>query len=205
MKHSVMLAATMLILAPAALAAGPIGFGVQATGANANFEGPAKEIYGFGFGGGLHLDVNFIPMLSLRVQGDYVSFSPDKGKYASYLARYVGVLPSDLSVEGGRNNFISANANVKFDVLPIPLVSPYVTGGVGMTAFSYSDLTVKYQGQVLLNIPKPESQTKFSTNLGAGIDVNLAVVKLYLEARYTWIFTEGSTSTYIPVSLGVTL
>ncbi|MER3522797.1 MAG: hypothetical protein C4326_01680 [Ignavibacteria bacterium] len=206
MKYLAILAATILLLSPTAFAAGPLGFGLQATGANVNFEGPTKEMYGFGFGGGLHLDVNFIPMLSLRLQGDYVLFSPDKGKYAAYLARGAGRSPSDLSVEGGRLTFISAIANVKFDVLPAPLVSPYVTGGVGITSFSYSDLTVNYRGQVIpLNISKPESQTKFSANLGAGIDVNVAVVNVYLEARYSWIFTKGSTSTYIPVSLGVTL
>ncbi len=202
MKH-VLIAIVMLTAATASFAAGPIGFGVQATAANVNFEGPAKEIYGFGFGGGAHLDINVLPVVSLRVQGDYISFAPDKGKYSSYLASQAGVPASDIAVDGGRVNFISANANVMVDILPLPVLSPYVTGGAGITSFSYSDLTVRYQG-IPIPVPKPESQTKFSANLGIGTELDLAVVKVYLEARYTWIFTEGSTSTYIPVSLGVT-
>lgn len=197
-------AVAVLVCATATYAAGPVGFGVQATAANVNFEGPLKEIYGFGFGGGAHLDINFLPIVSLRVQGDYVSFSPDRGKFAALLANSAGVPASDISVDGGRINFISANANVKVDVAPLPILSPYVTGGAGITSFSTSDLTVQYQGTPVA-ATKPDSQTKFSANLGIGTELDLVAVKLYLEARYTWIFTEGSTSTYIPVSLGVTL
>jgi len=47
-------------------------------------------------------------------------------------------------------------------------------------------------------------ETKFSANLGAGVDLKVGI-ELYVEARYTWIFTSGETSTYIPVSIGITL
>jgi hypothetical protein len=66
-----------------------------------------------------------------------------------------------------------------------------------------SDLTVKRQGSPIGTFPGPTSGTNASVNFGAGVDLNV-VVTLYLEAKYTIIFTEGESSSFIPVSLGIT-
>jgi opacity protein-like surface antigen len=83
------------------------------------------------------------------------------------------------------------------------VLSPYLTGGVGVASVSTSDLTIKYQGVPYTAAPGSSSGTKTSLNIGAGVDLNL-ILTIYLEAKYTVIFTEGESSSFVPVSLGVT-
>ncbi|MBX2991595.1 MAG: outer membrane beta-barrel protein [Bacteroidetes bacterium] len=207
MKRGVLILATLTILCATSLTAGPISFGLQATGANINIDGPLKEVYGFGFGGGAHLDINLPVLFAIRIQADYVTFSPDNGKYQALIAGLIpGSASADFSIDGGRINIFSANANGKLSPLPLPIISPYITGGIGLANVGASDATVKFQGNPVQGgtIPGSKSETNTSANLGVGVDLDLLVLKLYLEARYTWIFASGATSTYIPVSLGVT-
>jgi opacity protein-like surface antigen len=203
MRKLLTLAATAVVLSSFTYASGLVSFGLQATGANINVPDPLKDSYGLGYGGGAHIDINFVPMLSLRVTGDYLSFSLDEGNFKNYVAAVAGVQASDLSVDGGRIGVLTFAANTKFTFLPLPVLSPYLTGGVGTSTISVSDLTVKYQG-IATPAAGVNGQTKFSANFGPGVDLSLGGVTLYLEAKYTWIFTDNSTSTYVPVSLGIT-
>jgi hypothetical protein len=202
----VLLLAIVSLFSLHAFAAGPVSFGVQATGANLNFENPAlKEMYGFGLGGGIHLDINLPLILAIRVQGDYTTFKLDDGKYKNLLVNAnPGTVAADYTVDGGRINIISVFANAKVSPLPLPLLSPYVTGGVGMANLGITDLTIKHPMLQFSGLSGVKSETNFSANLGVGVDLDLIALKLYLEARYTWIFSSGATSTYVPVSLGVT-
>jgi opacity protein-like surface antigen len=212
MKKILLICAAIALVSTQLFAAGPISFGVQATGANLNFDDPnLKEVYGFGFGGGVHLDINLPLILAIRAQGDYVTFGLDNAKYQALLSKTAAGLgfqtnPSDFSVDGGRINILSVNINGKLSPLPLPLISPYVTAGGGIASVSTSDLTVKYQGSSIPGgtVPGAKAETNASANVGVGVDLDLIALKLYLEARYTWIFASGATSTYIPVSLGVT-
>ena len=88
-------------------------------------------------------------------------------------------------------------------ILPFPIVKPYLTGGLGLARINVSSATVKYQGIARSDIAGVNSDTRSSFNLGVGVDLELGI-SLYLEAKYTWIFTPGTASTYIPVSLGIT-
>jgi opacity protein-like surface antigen len=205
MKKLTFIFVATLAFAAVSYSASPVRFGVQATGANINVPKPLNEIYGFGYGGGVHLDFNLPVLLSFRLQGDYVRFSADQGKYQQLLASLVGgTVASDFSIDGGAISVWSVYANVKSSFLPLPLISPYITGGAGVANLSSSELNVKYQGQPVGGIPGVSGETKFSANLGAGVDLKVGI-ELYVEARYTWIFTSGETSTYIPVSIGITL
>ncbi|HXF99938.1 MAG TPA: outer membrane beta-barrel protein [Bacteroidota bacterium] len=205
MKKLAIIAATLLVSSSTLLAASPVRFGLQATGANINVPKPMNEIYGFGYGGGVHIDFNLPVLLSFRLQGDYVRFSADQSKYQQLLASLVGgTVASDFSIEGGAISVWSVYANVKSSFLPLPLISPYITGGAGIANLSSADATVKYQGQPLGGVPGVSGESKFSANLGAGVDLKIGI-ELYLEARYTWIFTSGETSTYVPISIGITL
>jgi hypothetical protein len=53
------------------------------------------------------------------------------------------------------------------------------------------------------SIPSSTQAGKTSLDVGAGVDLKLGI-SLFLEVKYAWIFTEGSTSTYVPLSVGVT-
>ncbi len=206
MKKLFIIAGIICLFSTATYAAGPIGFGVQATGANLNLDGPSKELYGFGFGGGVHVDFNLPLLIAFRLQGDYVTFGLNQDKFKSLIANAnPNSNPVDYTIDGGRLNILSVHANAKVNPFPIPIISPYITGGVGMASVSQSDVTIKHPTLTFNTIPGGKAETNFSANLGLGADLNLVVVKLYLEARYTWIFASGGTSTYVPVSLGVTL
>lgn len=204
MKKLSFVVVCLIVILGQSFASGPIGFGVQATGASLNVAEPLKSVYSTGFGGGAHLDINLPVLFSIRVAADYTVYSPDNEKYRSVIASVIpGSVAPDYSIDGGKISIFSASANGKLSILPIPILSPYVTAGVGVGSISFSDITVKYRGNTLGTVPGPKTGTNASVNFGAGVDLNV-VVTLYLEAKYTIIFTEGESSSFIPVSLGIT-
>ena len=203
MKRLAVLSVLFLTASSMAFAGGLIAFGLHANGASINVSGELKDAYGPGYGGGAHVDFN-LPVISLRVSGDYISFSPDNDKYRQILARLVGgTAAAGWAIDGGSISILSANANVKWGLLPLPIVKPYLTGGVGLARLGVSDATVKYNGVSQGSLPGVKAQTQTAFNVGLGVDFSIGVT-LFIEAKYTWILTEGETSTYAPVSIGIT-
>lgn len=178
------------------------GFGVHGNYASLSIAGPLKDAYGPGYGGGAHLDISF-PMLSLRVSGDYIAFSPDNDKYQKALVGLLGTAAQGFKIDGGNISIWSGNVNLKSTFLPLPVLTPYITGGIGLASINVSDADVTLNGVRQGNIPGAKGETKTSFNLGAGVDLKLGIT-LFIEAKYTWILTEGETSTYIPISAGIT-
>jgi len=180
-------------------------FGVHGNVANLNVAGPLSEVYGLGYGGGAHLDVKFV-LLSVRVSGDFITFSPDNDKFRSAISPYLGSLASGVTVEGGRVNILSTNVNAKFVLLPLPIVNPYLTGGVGLASFSVGETKVLSNGAPVAGgtTPAVPGKTKPSINIGAGVDLDLPGLSLFLEAKYFWVFTEGDKVKFLPISLGIT-
>jgi opacity protein-like surface antigen len=203
MKTITVVALSLLCFALPATAQVSIGWGIHGEAAKVDVGGTLSNVYGWGYGGGVHLDVDMM-MISLRFSGDYTSIAPDQDKYRSALASLLGTTANSYVVDGGDLRFLSASANVKWKILPLPIVSPYLTGGVGTTRISKSDLTVKYQGTAIGGVPNVGTQTKSAINLGAGVDLKLAGVALFIEGRYTWVLTDGEKTGYIPISIGIT-
>ena len=186
-----------------------VHFGVQAEFTNANFPGPQvngstalKDVYGAGFGGGAHLDVEFA-MLSLRLSGDYLSFSPDNDKYRQGLESVIGTAAGQFTVSGGGITVLSGNINAKMAILPLPLIKPYLTGGIGLARLSVEDANITQNGAVTKSFPGFSSDTKTMFNLGAGVDGSIGVT-LFLEVKYTWVMTDPKTSTLVPIQIGIT-
>jgi|WetSurMetagenome_2_1015567.scaffolds.fasta_scaffold01629_2 opacity protein-like surface antigen len=179
-----------------------VGFGVHGNYASLSIAGPLKDAYGPGYGGGAHLDVHFA-MLALRVSGDYISFSPDNDKYHQALVGLLGTAAQGFKIDGGGISIWSGNVNLKTAFLPLPILTPYITGGIGLASIGVGDATVTLNGVPQGNIPGVKGETKTSFNLGAGVDLKVGIT-LFIEAKYTWILTEGETSTYIPISAGIT-
>jgi opacity protein-like surface antigen len=219
MKKLIMLCIALLAFSSLAQAQG-VGFGVQADVLNFTLGGmnntvsvssgdmtsDLKNIYGLGIGGGLHIDVS-LPILSFRVSGDYLSISPDRTKYQSLLATYIGNAgAAAVNIEGGRIDIYSANVNAMISILPLPVVSVYVTGGVGLVRVSVASTTVTFNGTPVTKFPAAESQTKPAVNAGVGASISLAGVTLFGELKIDWIFTDPKASTAIPFgTLGITL
>lgn len=181
---------------------GKVRFGLHANAATINVGGPLKDVYGGGYGGGAHLDFTFL-LWSVRLTGDYIRFSPDNDKYRNLLNSLIGGGAGGFAVSDGEISIVSGGVNAKAGFLPIPILSPYITGGLGLARLGVSEAKVTQNGTQVGSIPGVKSETKTSANIGAGVDLSLGVT-LYIEAKYSWIFTEGETSTYVPVSLGIT-
>ena len=156
-----------------------------------------QDIYGLGFGGGVHLDINLL-ILKIRVSGDYLTLSPDKGKYSALLQKYLGAGAAGITIDGGRFNIWSGSANVILPIIPLPIISVYVTGGVGVVNLTMSDVTVTFNGAKLTSFPGLASQTKPSVNAGAGVNLSLGGISLFGELKVMWIFTDPKTSTAVP-------
>lgn len=203
MKKSLLLVTMLVVAASISFAQLPsVKFGVQGNIGSINVAEPMKSVYGGGFGGGAHLDISFA-ILSLRVSGDYISFAPDNGKYQEALAKLTGSAASMFSIDGGRINILSGNVNLKWAILPLPIVTPYMTGGIGLANISVNDATIKMNGIPQGTVAGVKGETKTAFNVGAGVDLKIGIT-LFIEGKYTWIMTEGETSTYIPISIGIT-
>ena len=203
MKRSLLVVAMVTFLAAGVSAQVSLGWGVHGNYAMLDVSGQLSSVYGSGAGGGAHIDVDLM-MITLRFSGDYVTFSPDQDKYRSELAQLFGNAATGYSIDGGNISILSVNANAKWTLLPIPVVSPYLTGGIGLAQLSSGDLTVKYNGAAVGGFPKVNGETKTAVNIGAGVDLKFGGIALYAEAKYTWILTEGNSTKYIPISIGIT-
>ena len=72
-------------------------------------------------------------------------------------------------------------------------VKPYVLGGVGM-----------YNVKVTVpSLSIDQSETKFAFGVGAGLEMKMTSMSLYLEAKYMNIATSGSATTFIPITVGL--
>lgn len=106
------------------------------------------------------------------------------------------------SGSGGLNhNMFVGNVNGKVGLPIIPMVlSPYVTAGLGMynTRFSQE-----------VNVPGIDieyferTRTEVGLNAGAGIEANLLLAKLFVEARWLNLFGDGPASDVMPITFGI--
>jgi len=218
MKYFVLCCALLIAFSPFAQAQSA-GFGVQGDVINftignfsnpinvstgGDFTGDLKSIYGLGVGGGVHLDLK-LPILSFRVSADYIALSPDRDKYMTLLKNYFGSAASAVTIDGGRIDIYSASVNLKLQVVPLPVVSIYATGGVGLVRVSVSEIKVTFNGLTAAKFPAVEPQTKPAANAGAGVDISLGGLTLFGELKVDFIFTDPKTSTAIPfATVGLT-
>jgi opacity protein-like surface antigen len=208
----------LLLLVAAFATAQPLVGGFLPTikwGAHVNFNsaslpGPSingrddvlKDVYSSGFGGGLHLDIH-LAMLGFHISGDYLKFSPDNDKYRDALASYIGTAAGQFSVSGGGISLWSLTFNAKMGILPIPILKPYLTAGLGWGKINVDEATITQGAIQTKQIQGFTSESKGSYNLGLGVDLDVGSVTLFIEARYMWINTDPKTSTMVPVSVGI--
>jgi hypothetical protein len=207
MRRLVLLLSFVLVTSSLALSVGKFGFGAHANAASLNIPDPLKSVYGAGFGGGLHVDYR-LGIVSIRFNGDYTSFSADENAWRDVIFNEAGgagtgVDKASIGVSGARIGILSFALNGKFS-LPNAAISPYLIVGLGSGTLSMSDLSVTYQGAPVTGITAAETVTKFLSNAGIGVDFSLGSLSLFVETKYTWIFTENEASTYLPVTVGIT-
>jgi hypothetical protein len=122
--------------------------------------------------------------------------SPDKAKYQSLL----GPLGSQVTIDGGRIDIYSGNLNLKINILPLPVLHIYVTGGGGFVDIKMNDASLSLAGHTLLSFKAFDTQTKPTLNAGAGVDLKLGPIALFAELKVNFIMTEGKTSSEVPLA-----
>ena len=214
MRHLFALVSLLFIVgvsaaAPLGPAAPKVGFGVHGNFTQGSLPGPKidgttalADAYGPGLGGGVHLDFG-LPGLSLRLSGDYLRYSLEERWFRDPYVALFGEAAKVISVRGGGLKIMSASANAKVAVMPLPVVRPYITGGAGLAWFSVAETRTSIADAPGRTFPGTTQNGKPTFNVGAGADLDVGI-KLFVEARYVWILTEGEKSTYVPVAIGVT-
>mgnify|MGYP001583168121 CR=1 FL=1 len=194
---------------PVSAVAPKIKFGIHGNFTLSNLPGPqitgAKTIadaYGTGWGGGAHIDLSFL-MFSFRLSGDYLTYSLDVDKFRKSYEETFGSAVSQLNIEGGGLHIVSVSANGKLNLAPLPIVTPYVTGGIGLAWLTLDETKTSIAGVAGRTFPSGSQSGKTTFNVGAGADISLGA-DLFVEVRYVWIMTDGENSTYMPVTVGVT-
>jgi|WetSurMetagenome_2_1015567.scaffolds.fasta_scaffold109280_2 opacity protein-like surface antigen len=194
---------------PVGALAPKIRFGVHGNFTLSHLPGPQMtgsktldDAYGTGWGGGAHIDLSFL-MFSFRLSGDYLKYTLDVDRFRSAYEETFGTAVSQINIDGGGLQILSVSANGKLNILPIPLLTPYITGGVGLAWLSLDETTTSIAGVAGRTFPSGSQSAKTTFNVGVGADITLGV-ELFVEARYVWIMTDGENSTYVPVTVGIT-
>jgi opacity protein-like surface antigen len=109
--------------------------------------------------------------------------------------------PEGASVSGGTTTAISGLVNVRLSA-PIPVVRPYVFGGLGFVTFDVSDITLAFGGAEN-TVPMGSIDNALAWDVGAGAAMALG--------PYMTVFAEGLQVTtfggdsYRPIRIGATL
>jgi opacity protein-like surface antigen len=194
---------------PVSALAPKVRFGIHGNFTLSNLPGPqitgAKamtDAYGTGWGAGAHIDLSFL-MFSFRLSGDYLTYSLDVDRFRHAYEETFGSAVSQINIDGGGLRIFSVSANGKLNILPVPLVTPYVTGGVGLAWLTLDETTTSIAGVRGRTFPSGSQGGKTTFNIGAGADISLGV-DFFVEVRHVWIVTDGENSTYVPVTVGIT-
>ena len=151
----------------------------------------AQAQIGFSIAGG--------PSFALGDFGDNV----DMGYHVKAAAHFsMPMLPVGLQAEGmwsrwnhesiddAKATILNGSLNAVIN-LPTPGFSPYIIGGVGY--YNLKEETPLFEGDT----------NDFGINVGAGVKLGLPGLAVFGEARYHNVFTEGSSTSFLPVSLGI--
>jgi opacity protein-like surface antigen len=214
MKRIIPAALCLIALSAASstsLALGPgFAFGVHANFTSSSFPGPSVtgvnqqigSAYGPGWGAGVHVDANLM-VFSLRLTGDYLHYSIDENKFRDSFRPLFGSAADQMSISGGGLGIVALAVNGKMPVLPLPVITPYLTGGIGLAWVNRDEATTSITGFPGGKFPSSSQSGKTTVDVGAGVDIKIGI-SLFVEVKYAWIFTDVANSTYVPVSIGVT-
>ena len=142
-------------------------------------------------------------VFSLRLTGDYIHYAIDESKFRDSFRPLFGPAVDQLSISGGGLGIVALAVNGKMPLLPLPVITPYLTGGIGLAWVNRDEITTSITGFPGNNFPSSSQSGKTTVDVGLGVDVKLGIA-LFIEVKYGWIFTDVATSTYVPVSIGVT-
>ena len=168
----------VLMLAIGASAQVPKPFTIYLDGGLSMPNGDISAAYKNGWNFGAGVGFNMAPMFQIVPHIEYHSFSVDS--------------PVDI---GGKWTVWMMGADGRMSLnMPAAPIKPFFVGGLGFAAGKTEAI------QLLgVSISDDVTQTKFYWNIGAGVDFN----SFFLQVKYVSIATEGSSTNYIPVKVGL--
>ena len=124
---------------------------------------------GFNFGATLGFQPAVLPV-GVRIDALWNSFDGDDDNELSVLSA-------------------TANAVVSIPMASMPMVSPYLIGGLGLYSADGGSGT--------------DRENEFGWNVGGGLRFNLAGFSTFAEARYNSFSLEGGDISYVPITFGI--
>ncbi len=197
MKNSLLIVAALLLFAVAASAQVSSPFSLYVGGAVSLPQSPESfsESFKTGFHGSVGLGYKLMPSLQLVGKVEYHRFAVDFGNT---------VLAAE-NISGGHNNVLMYGADARYGLnVPAFPLKPFLLGGVGFARLSATEFDGSSELVASLNDEQTESQTKFYFNVGGGIELSSGpLFGLFAQARYVSVATDGESSSFIPITLGL--
>jgi len=140
---------------------------------------------------GGHLKIGTLPMIDLEVSAEY-SWKKKDVKIDIGGTPYNAVLKTED---------YSLNASAKY-LFPVPVVKPYLGGGVGIHHLVY-----KLSLAEGVDLVVPDNTSRFGWHLLGGAVLKLAPLpfEIFAEGRYTSILTPDKSSSYVTYLAGITM
>lgn len=97
---------------------------------------------------------------------------------------------------GGNSRQLFGNVNGVVEVPLVPLLlTGYFTGGLGM----YNS---RFSGALARELDLG-NETNVGVNFGAGVELGLVLIDLFLETRYHHVFGSDLSPSFVPVTFGI--
>ena len=175
MKRSILGAAALALVLSASTvqAQKPMSFGIALGASKATGDGSDQVNLGYHALGTLAWAPPTLPV-GVRFDAMFNQFGFDGGGDSKY-------------------NIMGVNANATWGMpMAASPISPYLIGGLGM-----------YQAKITNCDLCGDAETKLGFNVGVGTKFALSGFGTFAEIRYHSIQTEGTSTTFIPISFGI--
>lgn len=159
--------------------------------------GDFKDTYGTGLHGTGAVGFNLAPGFQILGKVEYHTFSI-QDDFRAFL------LPGATNLDGGGSNVLMFGGDAKYNFrMENSKMSPYLIGGLGMASISFKDITGDSAGTSFTRTP-PDGTTKLYFEVGAGLEFGSSdAMAFFVQGRYVSVATEGSSSTFIPLTVGI--
>ena len=156
-----------------------------------------RDGWKFGYHGMIGAGFNVAPRIQVIGKVEYHKFQSDLDTFGG------------SSVDGGGIKSIMFGVDGRLNLgAPVIPIKPYAIGGIGMasvTAEEYESTDPLIASSLNSGVDT-ETQSKVYYNFGAGVEFTLAPkASLFVQARYVNIATDGSSTGFIPVTVGLKL
>ncbi len=150
-----------------------------------------------GMHGMLGVGKNVAPRLQLVGKLEYHKFNADLALIAP-------------SVDGGAINTLMYGVDGRLNLgAPIVPIKPYALGGIGIANLKFNEYTTtdtSLATAVALLNTTVTSISKVYFNFGGGVEFAMGPkTSLFVQARYVTIATDGGSTAFIPITLGLKL